>query len=129
VVPYDFGVTDDGTEDASASAVAALGALILSESGVDTGATGPLRTTALSVLERLHDNAVRHDDGQEGVLLRSCYSKPHGQGLSGALPYGDYYYGLALALATGRLPLSSILERDRGHDGGSPADSAPSAGA
>jgi hypothetical protein len=109
--------------------VAALGALILAECAEDVGGSGALRSTGVSILERLHENAVRHDDEQEGVLLRSCYSKPHGQGLSGALPYGDYYYGLALALATGRLPLSSILERDRGHDGGSPADSAPSAGA
>jgi unsaturated chondroitin disaccharide hydrolase len=114
VVPYDFGASDDTTEDASASAVAALGALILAESSEDTQQGKTLREEAISILLRLHENAVRHDDEQEGVLLRSCYSKPHGQGLSGALPYGDYYYGLALALATGKVSLAQILERDPG---------------
>jgi unsaturated chondroitin disaccharide hydrolase len=112
VVPYDFGESDDNTEDASASAVAALGALILAECGEDTQQKRSLREQGISILLRLHENAVRHDDDQEGILLRSCYSKPHGQGLSGALPYGDYYYGLALALASGKVSLSQILERD-----------------
>jgi hypothetical protein len=102
--------------------VAALGGLILAECGERTGGSGALRTAAASILERLHENAVRHDEQQEGILLRSCYSKPHGQGLSGALPYGDYYYGLALALATGNVSLPQLLERDRAGDDRSHAD-------
>ena len=122
VVPYDFGEGEGTTEDASASAVAALGALILAECGQEIGGGGALGSTAVSILEKLHENAVRHDDDQEGILLRSCYSKPHGQGLSGALPYGDYYYGLGLALGTGKVSLSQLLERDRAADGGSRAE-------
>jgi 2-keto-4-pentenoate hydratase/2-oxohepta-3-ene-1,7-dioic acid hydratase in catechol pathway len=112
VVPYDFGASDDNTEDASASAVAALGALILADTSEEPQQERVLREAATSILRRLHENAVRHDNVGEGILLRSCYSKPHGQGLSGALPYGDYYYGLAVALATGKLALPQILERD-----------------
>lgn len=112
VVPYDFAESDSTTEDASASAVAALGALMLAECADDPQQAKALREDATSLLSRLHWNAVRNDDGQEGILLRSCYSKPHGLGLSGALPYGDYYYGLALALATGKVSLAQILERD-----------------
>jgi unsaturated chondroitin disaccharide hydrolase len=119
VVPYDFGDSEDTTEDASASAVAALGALILAGSAEDVDGGRALRSTALSILKGLHENAVRHDEHEEGILLRSCYSKPHGQGLSGALPYGDYYYGLAVALATGKVSLPQLLERDRAEQGGS----------
>lgn len=123
VVPYDFGESGETTDDASASAVAALGALILAECGEEIGERGALRNFAASILGRLHENAVRHDDeDQEGILLRSCYSKPHGQGLSGALPYGDYYYGLALALVTGKVSLPQLLERDRAQDVGSRAE-------
>lgn len=120
VVPYDFGATDDPTEDASASAVAALGALILAETYEATEQAEDLRESAISILRRLHENAVAREDHQEGILLRSCYSKPHGLGLSGALPYGDYYYGLALALATGKVSLAQVLERNPHQHGDSP---------
>lgn len=112
VVPYDFGSTTDTTEDASASAIAALGALILAECSDNNIEADALREDAISILCRLRENAVRRpDDDQQGILQRSCYSKPHGQGMSGALPYGDFYYGLALALATGKVTLEQIVSR------------------
>jgi unsaturated chondroitin disaccharide hydrolase len=109
VVPWDFGApSTDTTGDASASAIAALGALILSEQVESTAHSAELRSDAERILEQLSHHAVRQDPAADGILLRSCYSKPHGLGLSGALPYGDYYYGLALALATGRIDLSRL---------------------
>jgi unsaturated chondroitin disaccharide hydrolase len=118
VVPYDFSLPDDPVRDASASAIAALGALVLSEAtdgGRDRDDGRSLRDHAMSVLASLDEHAVRREEAREGILLRSCYSKPHGQGLSGALPYGDFYYGLALALASGKVPLGRLLA-DRGDE-------------
>jgi unsaturated chondroitin disaccharide hydrolase len=130
VVPYDFSLPDDPVRDASASAIAALGALVLSETadgGRQSSQGRVLRDEAVSVLASLDEHAVRRDADCDGVLLRSCYSKPHGRGLSGALPYGDFYYGLALALASGQVPLDRILaNRGAGpsmlaeHSGGRP---------
>ncbi|MCW2825687.1 MAG: glycosyl hydrolase [Aeromicrobium sp.] len=107
VAPWDFSDVESGTEDASASAIAALGALILAET-VESGEAEALRARANKVLDLLLEHAVRTDQDEEGILLRSCYSKPHGKGLDGALPYGDFYFVLAVALADGVLPLSQI---------------------
>jgi unsaturated chondroitin disaccharide hydrolase len=115
VVPWDFGDdTASATPDASASAVTALGALLLAHHHPDAERRSMYDETARSLLARLATSAVRHDDSSEGVLLRSCYSKPHGLGVDGATPYGDFYYGLALALATGRVDLSGMCATPAG---------------
>jgi len=104
VVPWDFADNSPhATSDASASAIAALGALLLAASHPNAAECSSYRSAGLSILKRLNENAVRREPRQEGVLLRSCYSKPHGLGVNGATPYGDFFYGLALALATGRI--------------------------
>jgi unsaturated chondroitin disaccharide hydrolase len=110
VVPWDFGdMSQDAVSDASASAAAALGALLLSQRHPSERLRGECRAAAVAILEALHANAVRQDDQSQGILLRSCYSKPHDLGVRGATPYGDFYYGLALALATGRLHASDLF--------------------
>jgi unsaturated chondroitin disaccharide hydrolase len=118
VVPWDF--ADDGAEapdDASASAVAALGAVILGERHPSETHRRAFAEAGQSMLTRLAGSAVG-DAGQDGILLRSCYSRPHGLGVRGATPWGDFYYGLALALATRRVTVGDLLagttgERDR----------------
>ena len=45
----------------------------------------------------LHEPQVHRAD-DVGVLAHSCYSLPHGRGLDGPLPYGDYFYLSTLAL-------------------------------
>ena len=110
VVPWDFGDSDPvATSDASASAIAALGVLLLAACHPNEAHADSLRSTAVSILQRLDDKAVRRDGDQDGVLLRSCYSKPHGLGVDGATPYGDFYYGLALAVATGRMSAKTLF--------------------
>jgi len=110
VVPWDFGDTSpDAVPDASASAAAALGSLLLAESHPSREIREGCRSAAVDLLAKLDANAVRRDDKNEGILLRSCYSKPHNLGVRGATPYGDFYYGLALALATGRLRAADLF--------------------
>jgi unsaturated chondroitin disaccharide hydrolase len=111
VVPWDFGedTSPDTVPDASASAAAALGALLLAESHPSQGIREDCRSAAVDLLAKLDANAVRRDDKSQGILLRSCYSKPHNLGVRGATPYGDFYYGLALALATGRVRAADLF--------------------
>jgi unsaturated chondroitin disaccharide hydrolase len=49
------------------------------------------------------------DHDVDGVLLHSCYSVPHGRGIGGATAWGDFYYGLALAVAHGIVPIKRLL--------------------
>ncbi len=97
IPPWDFADHDAGApRDASAAAIAALGALLLADSAEDER-----HRDAVRILSDLSVHAVRQDPDEEGILLRSCYSKPHGLGVDGPTPYGDFYYGLALSLAHG----------------------------
>ena len=109
-VPWDFSdEAPDATPDASASAIAAFGALALAHvHPLETRRRG-LSEAAVSVLRRLASSSVRTDPRSDGILLRACYSKPHGLGVGGATPAGDYFYGLALALATDRISASALL--------------------
>jgi unsaturated chondroitin disaccharide hydrolase len=110
VVPWDFGDSSaDAVPDASASAIAALGGFLLAACHPSQTVREDSRVAAEAILTGLDANAVRRDSKSQGILLHSCYSKPHGLGISGATPYGDFYYGLALALATGRLKASDLF--------------------
>jgi unsaturated chondroitin disaccharide hydrolase len=113
IPPWDFSDTSPNPQrDASAAAVAALGALIL-------GGTHPDRATADEYWDRgtalLGELAACINTGaQSGILLHSCYSKPHDLGVDGSTGFGDYFLGLALALANGRLDLRTVLGFDPG---------------
>lgn len=104
VPPWDFADrSPDATRDASAGAIAALGALLLAEVHPDAGVRHEYRGRALALLAQLSETCVNRDPDVDGVLLHSCYSKPHGLGVDGAMGWGDFYTGLALALAVGAL--------------------------
>ncbi len=93
VPPWDFSdTTRNATKDSSAAAVAALGAQLLGKKRV-----------AADLLERLAERCLNREPDQDGILLHSCYSKPHGLGVDGATGWGDFFFGLALALAAGAL--------------------------
>jgi unsaturated chondroitin disaccharide hydrolase len=109
VPPWDFSDrAPDATRDASAAAIAALGALILAEAHPDPAIRGRFREQGASLLLGLHNRCVNRDETSDGVVLHSCYSKPHGLAVDGAVAWGDFYHGLALALALGVLDLASI---------------------
>jgi unsaturated chondroitin disaccharide hydrolase len=109
VVPWDF--TDDSPsrpDDASASAAAALGAVVLGAVHPSAARRAELAGDGASLLESLAESAVGVE-GEEGILQRSCYSLPHRLGVRGPTPWGDFFYGLALAIATGRTTIDDLL--------------------
>jgi unsaturated chondroitin disaccharide hydrolase len=109
VVPWDF--SDERSQaprDASASAIAALGALILGTAHPRAEQREEYVREGRALLVALAGSAVS-DGCREGILLRSCYSQPHGLGVDGATPWGDFYYGLALALANGCTSVADLL--------------------
>ena len=110
LVPWDLTTTETPVvHDASASAVAAFGLLLLSDSCTDEAKATAYRCKAEQTLLALADNAVSADGEIDGVLQRACYSKPAKVGVNGAIPAGDYHYGLALAIATGRINVADLL--------------------
>lgn len=99
VPPWDFSDAGPGAaRDSSAAAVAALGALLLGS-----------RDAAEDLLVRLSERCLNQDSHRDGILLHSCYSKPHGLGLDGATGWGDFYFGLALALAADALDPAAVF--------------------
>jgi unsaturated chondroitin disaccharide hydrolase len=118
VPPWDF--ADDSPEavkDASAAAIAALGAFILAQVHPDSGRRHRYAELAAQTLDKLTASCLNHDPAQDGILLHSCYSKPHGLGLDGATGWGDFFLGLTLATVTGTLPLATVLGRPADEDG------------
>lgn len=110
IPPWDFAdVSPEAPRDASAAAVAALGALILSARHPVETERRRFADAAVTLLSQLGTSCLNKDGQQDGILLRSCYSKPHGLGVNGAMAWGDFFFGLALGLALERLPLTSVL--------------------
>ena len=109
VPPWDFADTSPAAEqDASASAIAALGALILGSTHSETEERGRFWAQGVELLGKLAA-CINDTEGTEGILLRSCYSKPHGLGLTGATGWGDFFFGAALALASGVVAIDTLL--------------------
>ena len=77
--------------------------------------THPDRATAIEHRDRGADLLAKltrrciNDTEEDGILRHSCYSKPHGLGVDGSVSFGDFYVGLALALAIGNLELRTVL--------------------
>jgi unsaturated chondroitin disaccharide hydrolase len=117
VPPWDF--ADDGpgtTRDASAAAIAALGAVILAQVHHDPGRRHRYAELASQTLDKVAASCLNDDPERDGILLHSCYSKPHGLGLDGATGWGDFFLGLALAAVTGALALPTVLGRRPGDE-------------
>ncbi|MGV9796957.1 hypothetical protein ACWDTP_02720 [Mycobacterium sp. NPDC003449] len=90
--PYDL-LAGTGLFDASAAAILA--------SGLADAAADPRLGSRLKADERLERvlTALGRDAvfaGPAGIIGKSTYSAPHGWGVDGALPYGDYFYLRAL---------------------------------
>jgi unsaturated chondroitin disaccharide hydrolase len=102
-------VNADGPRDSSASAIAALALVILGRFHPDPAHRVELDGQGADLLIRLGVDCLNRDERVHGILLHSCYSKPHGWGVDGATGWGDFYYGLALALATGQVTAEVAL--------------------
>jgi unsaturated chondroitin disaccharide hydrolase len=112
--PWDFAATsDDAPRDASAAAAVALGYLVLGEVHPDAQVRSRYERCGQEMLATLSRLALNRDADVDGVLLHSCYSVPHDRGVDGATAWGDFFYGLAMAVGHGALPLAPLLGRTR----------------
>jgi unsaturated chondroitin disaccharide hydrolase len=108
--PWDFSDQDPAApRDASAAAIAALGVLLLGELDPHDARRRSLAGRGQALLGQLGPSCLNREPQQDGILLRSCYSKPHGQGIDSATGWGDFYFGVALALTTQRLDLATLV--------------------
>jgi unsaturated chondroitin disaccharide hydrolase len=99
IPPYDLTVSSP-YRDSSAGAIVASA---LAEAGTDAALAKALdvQNRLPKLLATLGREALFRDE--VGLLAHAAYSVPHGLGVDGALPYGDYYYLRALRIvAEGR---------------------------
>ena len=110
--PWDFAdPSSRSPRDASASAAMALGHLVLAAVHPDPMTRSRFDRSGRDLLATLTRLALNRDPDVDGILLHSCYSVPHNRGVDGATAWGDFFYGLAMAIAHGALPISLILGR------------------
>jgi unsaturated chondroitin disaccharide hydrolase len=110
IPPWDFGdVSAAPPADASAGAIAALGALVLADVHPDASARDRYDERATDMLRRLDATCLNRSATTDGILLRSAYSIPHALGVDGACAWGDFYYGLALAIGTVRVSTADLF--------------------
>jgi unsaturated chondroitin disaccharide hydrolase len=64
--------------------IAALGAVILAQVHRDGDRRHRYAKLTAQTLDKLGAGCLNHDPARDGILLRSCYSKPHGLGVDGA---------------------------------------------
>lgn len=96
LTPYDL-VVDTGVQDSSAAAIVCYGLALTLRRDPSLARAVRAQERLTRILRTLRDKALLRDE--VGVLAHACYSLPHRRGVDGPLPYGDYYYLAALALA------------------------------
>jgi len=109
IAPWDFSDgSPDPTLDASASAIAALGTLILAQIHPDPASRSRYSRTGEDLTFKLSPYLNRNAD-RDGILLHSCYSKPHRLGMDGATAWGDFFLGLAVGVVAGKVSVDDVF--------------------
>lgn len=108
--PWDFtGATQGSPRDASAAAAVALGYLILGSCHPDASARAHFDQAGRDLLAVVSREALNRNPDVDGILLHSCYSVPDDRGVDGTTAWGDFFFGLALAVAVDAVPLSRLI--------------------
>ena len=108
VPPWDFADADStAPRDSSATAICAGAFLELGEIHPDPRRRVFYRALAEAMLGSLcHGYTSRGLDDEEGILLHSAYSVPHGDGVDSAVMWGEWFFLRAIAQATiGPIPI------------------------
>ena len=97
--PYE--AMSDGPRDSSAAAIAALGLLRLADAlGPDTSCGAKYLAAAQATLRALASErylaAGAQNSKHEAILMHAVANKPANMSVDAGLPYGDYYFMLAL---------------------------------
>jgi unsaturated chondroitin disaccharide hydrolase len=108
--PWDYAdAASDAVPDASAAAAVALGHVVLGRTHPDRERRSDHSARAEVLLETIGRTAINTDGDVDGILLKSNYSVPHARGVDGATAWGDFFLGLALAVAEGVVPLQAAF--------------------
>ena len=113
VPPWDFDATgaDALIKDTAAAAAVSSALLELGRIHPDSDAGAKWTDRGLTMLEGLCRDEFAHQGSHRGLLMHSCYSKPHNEGVDGATMFGDFFFVEALCRASlpgGFRPLSPI---------------------
>jgi unsaturated chondroitin disaccharide hydrolase len=85
--------------DSSAAAIVSSALLDLAALHPDPTAGGVWLQRAHAMLECLCRDYLARSEKHRGILKHGCYSKPHKQGVDGAVLFGDFYFAEALCKA------------------------------
>ncbi|HTK02322.1 MAG TPA: glycosyl hydrolase [Bordetella sp.] len=98
VPPWDFDANGDdaGIKDTAAAAVVSSALLELGRLHPDPARAGQWWQRGVTMLEALCRDEFARPPLQHGLLVNSCYSKPHNEGVRGATMFGDFYFAEAL---------------------------------
>jgi unsaturated chondroitin disaccharide hydrolase len=98
VPPWDFDAAgeDARIKDTAAAAVVASALIELGRIHPDADAGAGWGSRGCAMLEALCREEFARDDGHRGLLMHSCYSKPHGEGVDSATMFGDFFFVEAL---------------------------------
>lgn len=110
VPPWDFSVAGASEPvDASASAAVALGCLIIEAYHTSPYAQAAYGGAGRVLLDCLRSSCLGGYGQHDGLLLQSCYSRPHCKGVNGATAWGDFYYAAAESVRIGTLTISELV--------------------
>lgn len=98
VPPWDFDATGDdaGIKDTAAAAVVASALIELGRIHPDADAGAGWGGRGCKMLEALCRDEFAAEAGHRGLLMHSCYSKPHDEGVDSATMFGDFFFAEAL---------------------------------
>lgn len=82
--------------DSSAAAITSYGMLIMSDCHPDRDLAAYYKSAATRILRNLSTDYLNQNKGTDGILLHSCYSVPHNEGVDSATVFGDFYYLLSM---------------------------------
>lgn len=97
--------------DTAAAAVVAAALLDLSALHPDPTLGAAWRQHGLDILTALCQGHLATDDAHRGLLRHGCYSKPHNQGVDGAVMFGDFFFVEALCSAALPGKLRAVPQR------------------
>ncbi|MHB8727250.1 MAG: glycoside hydrolase family 88 protein [Casimicrobiaceae bacterium] len=102
VPPWDF---DDPSapktnEDSATAAIVSSAFLEIALLQPEGEASHRWRQRAVTMLEGLCEHYLAREPAHRGLLLHSCYSRPHGQGVDAATMFGDFYFVEAICKIT-----------------------------
>jgi unsaturated chondroitin disaccharide hydrolase len=113
LVPYwdfDDPAIPDAPRDSSASAIVAAALLDIAALHPEPEAARRRAEQACGLLDALCRDYLARGPAHRGLLAQGCYSRPHDEGVAGAVLFGDFYFTEALCKTVLPGRLQSAIE-------------------